>query len=197
MKIVHFLCGLLLLSSVCYASDSVILKSKAGDTLMIHRLNNGELWGSFMLTDNVIESFADHELILMQLDQKQPIKLQGKRSCGGAAGKPQAVDYQFESSQQSWLFNGTADNTSDVFEVLGWDEPQPYKTLLSDRRLEVVDFPIQASVGLTGLLQQFQLAENILFRYSTQADEQRQALFVIEAGTTHALDRLLNRKKAP
>lgn len=197
MKIPHILYGLLLLSSLSYANDSVTLHSDTGDTLMIHQLKNGELWGSFMVTDQVADSFAEHELILMQIDQQQPINLEGKRSCGGAAGKPQTVDYQFEDTQQDWLFNGAVSTQSDVFEVLGWDEPKKYKTLNSDRRYEVVDFPIQASVGLPELLQQFRLAQEIMFRYSTQGNEQRFAVFNMREGNNVDLDDLLNRKKAP
>jgi len=186
-----------LVCSACYANNSISLLSQTGDTLMIHQLKNGDLWGSFIVTDRIAESLAEHEMIVMQIDQQQPINLEGKRSCGGAAGKPKTVDYQFESSDEDWLFNRSVATDSDIFQTLGLVEQSPYRTLTVDRRYELVDFPIQASVGLTDLFAQFQAAQSIVFRYTTQANEQRSAVFNIKSGNHIALDHLLNRKKAP
>ncbi len=197
MKFIHILYCSLFISFACSANSSVTLQSETGDSLMIHQLSNGELWGSFVVTDQISDSFAEHEIILMQLDQQQPINLQGKRSCGGAAGKPQTVDYQYEASEQDWLFNTTVQTESDIFATLGIAEQEAYRTLTVDRRYELVDFPIQSAVGLPELFQQFQSSQKIVFRYTTQAFEQRLAEFKIDEGQSEQLDSLLNRKKAP
>jgi hypothetical protein len=196
MKLAYFLLSSLLVGSACFANSSITLMSETGDTLMIHQLKNGELWGSFIVTDQIAESFAEHEQIIMQLDQQQPINLQGKRACGGAAGKPKTVDYQFVSSDQDWLFNNSVKSNSDIFQTLGLVDQAAYRTLTVDRRYEWVDFPIQSAVGLPELLQQFQSSQKIVFRYTTQAFEQRLAEFKIDQGQNEQLDSLLNRKKA-
>ncbi len=197
MKLIHILYGLLFVSLSTAANNSVTLYSDQGDSLMIHQLKNGELWGSFIVTDQIAESFAEHEMIVMQIDQLQPINLQGKRSCGGAAGKPKTVDYQFESSEQDWLFNKTVHTETDVFAVLWMAERERYRILSVDRRYEWLDFPIHASVGLPELFQQFQAAQKVVFRYTTQNFEQRLAEFKVDRGIDMQLDRLLNRQKAP
>jgi hypothetical protein len=195
----HILCCLLFISVTCSANNSVTLLSETGDRLMIHQLNNGELWGSFIVTDRIVDSFAEHEMIVMQLDQLKPINLQGKRSCGGAAGKPPTVDYHYAAVEQDWLFNRTTRQSagSDIFAAIGFEDQHAYRNLTVDRRYELVDFPIQAAVGLPELFQQFQSAQSIIFRYTTQAFEQRLAEFNIDAGQDDQLDKLLNRKKAP
>ncbi len=115
------------------------LTSETGDTLMIHQFKNGELWGSFIITDKVSESFADHELIILQIDNNQPVKLEGKRSCGGAAGAKQTVSYNFltdkKTDEVNWQFNHSKVAKQDVFALLGEDN-ETYQTLSSDRRLE-------------------------------------------------------------
>ena len=47
----------------------------------------------------------------------------------------------------------------------------------SDRRPEVVDFPIRASLAIDSLWQQFIQGSVIVFRYVTDAAETRQAEF--------------------
>ena len=56
------------------ASESVIISSETGDTLMIHRLKNGEVWGSLLITDRVADSFAENELIVMQIGASNYVK---------------------------------------------------------------------------------------------------------------------------
>lgn len=199
MTLSHILYCSLLISVTCSANNSVTLHSDTGDSLMIHQLSNGELWGSFIVTDRIPDSFAEHEMIVMQVDQLKPINLQGKRSCGGAAGKPQTVNYDFAAKDQDWLFNSTTQQQSnaDIFAAIGIEDKQAYRHLTVDRRYELVDFPIQATVGLPELFQQVQSAQSIIFRYTTQAFEQRSAEFNIDAGQNDQLDKLLNRKKAP
>jgi hypothetical protein len=166
--------------STAALADSVSLHSESGDTLMIHQFKNGELWGSFMPTDQVAESFAEHELILLQVDEQQPIQLEGKRSCGGAAGEKQQFSYDFTKEKNadeiSWQFSRSSAAKQDVFALLG-DNQKSYQILSVDRRPEVVDFPIRASVGLPILFRQIKRGETISFRYTTEADEQRLAVF--------------------
>jgi hypothetical protein len=199
MTLRYILSCLLFISVTCSANDSVTLSSETGDKLMFHQLNDGELWGSFIVTDRIVDSFAEHEMIVMQVDQLKPISLQGKRSCGGAAGKPQTVEYHYETADQNWLFNSSSrqQTSSDIFAAIGLEDQKAYRHLTVDRRYELVDFPIQATVGLPELFQQFQSAKSVVFRYTTQAFEQRLAEFHINEGQNAQLDRLLNRKKAP
>lgn len=177
---VMVICTILLIPAVVLAADSITLNSETGDTLMIHQFKNGELWGSFMITDKVSDSFADHELIILQIDNHQPVKLEGKRSCGGAAGEKQTISYDFLADNNaevtSWQFSQSKVAKQDLFALIN-EDTVTYQTVSSDRRLEVVDFPIRASVGLNSLLTQFQQGQTISFRYTTQADEQRQASF--------------------
>jgi len=184
----NFLFGILVFlnSAMAFATDTVILNSETGDILMIHQFENGELWGSFMLTDKVADSFADHELIVLQIDKQQPVKLEGKRSCGGAAGEKQTVSYDFladeDSTEVNWQFSHSKIAKQDVFTLLGEDN-ETYQTLSSDRRPEVVDFPIRASVGLASIFMQFKLGKTVSFRYTTEADEQREANFDLLANS--------------
>lgn len=160
------------------ASESVTLSSETGDTLMIHRLNNGEIWGSFMITDQVADSFAENELIVMQVDQHQPIKLDHQKLCGSPARKEQKVSYSFQSEpeQEQWQFNSVATSQPDILKLTGWDK-ETYQHMKSDRRPEVVDFPIQGSLAIESLFQQFQQGNMLVFRYVTETNEARQAQF--------------------
>jgi len=162
------------------ASESLILRSVTGETLMIHQLNNGEVWGSLMITDQVADSFAAYELIVLQIDHNKPIKLDQEKRCGTPAGEQQLVAYHFETEQklEQWQFSQTTQAKSDFLKVTGWDQ-ELYHHMKSDRRPEVVDFPIQASIALVSLWQQFEQGERVVFRYVTDADEAREAVFNI------------------
>ncbi len=183
----HFISALMVIISTATLADTITLQSETGDTLMIHEFKNGELWGSFMLTDKVSESFADHELIVLQVDKHQPVKLEGKRSCGGAAGGKQTISYDFlsddDANTANWQFSHSEVAKQDIFALIG-DESETYQTLSSDRRPEVVDFPIRASVGLTSLFSQMKQGKTVLFRYTTEADEQREAKFDLQASAS-------------
>lgn len=143
------------------------------------------------MTDTVSESFADHELIVLQIDKNKPIKLEGKRSCGGAAGDKQTISYDFLPSNNTaaanWQFSHSEVAKQDVFALIG-DDAEIYQTLSSDRRPEVVDFPIRASVGLAMFFDQFKQGNTISFRYTTQADEQREAYFDLKANAERLVD---------
>jgi hypothetical protein len=175
----------LLLSAQAQSADGVTLDSASGDTLMLHRLNNGELWGSFIITDQVVDSFADHELIVMQIDQHQPIKLDYQKQCGGGAREEQQVSFSFETtpSEEGWQFSRLEKNQPDILKLAGWDKDQ-FLHMRSDRRPEVVDFPIDAELAIEGLLEQFRQGRQVVFRYTTEAGETRRALFVLEPERT-------------
>ena len=160
------------------ASESVTISSETGDTLMIHRLKNGELWGSFMITDQVADSFAENELIVMQIDQHQPIKLDHQKLCGSPARDAQKVSYTFESEaeEELWQFSSVATSQPDILKLTGWDK-ETYQHMKSDRRPEVVDFPIQGPIAIESLWQQFKQGKQVVFRYMTDVEESRQALF--------------------
>ena len=163
------------------ASESVILHSETGDTLMIHRLNNGELWGSFMITDQVSDSFSDSELIVLQVDQHQPIKLDHQKLCGSPARAEQKVDYTFqaEAVTEEWQFSRVATTQPDILKLTGWDK-ETYQHMKSDRRPEVVDFPIRTPIAIASLVKQVQKGNVIVFRYVTDANESREAEFELQ-----------------
>ncbi len=161
------------------ASESISLPSESGDTLMIHRLNNGEIWGSLLITDQVPDSFSGSELIVLQVDQHKPIKLDQEKRCGTPAGAAQKVDYVFQTEQasdQQWQFSKIETAQTDIIKLAGWDNGT-YQHMKSDRRPEVVDFPIQGPIALNSLWQQFQQGEKVIFHYTTDADEPREAVF--------------------
>jgi len=166
------------------ASESLTFPSETGDTLMIHRLNNGEIWGSLMITDQVSDSFADYELIVLQVDQHQPIKLDQEKRCATPAGEEQKVAYTFKSESeeedQKWSFSQVSNVKPDILKLTGWDK-EMYQHMKSDRRPEVVDFPIKATIAIESLWQQFQQGDSVVFRYTTDADESREARFVIQS----------------
>ncbi|MDT8372028.1 MAG: hypothetical protein RQ783_08575 [Gammaproteobacteria bacterium] len=158
----------------------VELLSDTGDILMIHRLNDGELWGSFIITDQVADSFADNELIVLQIDQNKPVKLEHQKVCGGK-GNQQKVTFGFEydAEQTQWLFSQVKQNNPDILKLAGWDHDS-YHHMRADRRPEVVDFAIQGELAVESLLQQFQQGRQIIFRYTTESGETRQAEFHLQ-----------------
>ena len=171
--------ALMLSAFVAQANESISLPSDTGDTLMIHRLNNGEIWGSLIITDRVADSFAKYELIVLQVDQYKPIKLDHEKRCNTPAGKEQKVDYVFQTEKltdQQWQFSQVETAQSSILKVTGWDK-EFYHHMKSSRRPEVVDFPIQGPLSLESLWQQFQQGEQVIFRYTTDADEPREAKF--------------------
>jgi hypothetical protein len=115
----------------------------------------------------------------MQIDQNQPIKLdQSKRCTGGKAETAQQVSYAFkaQTSQAKWQFNQVEAAKPDILKLAGWDK-DIYQHMRSDRRPEVVDFPVCASLAIDKLWQQFTQGNAIVFRYVTDAAEKRQAEF--------------------
>ncbi len=163
-------------------AESVSVPSVTGDELMIHQLRNGEIWGSLLITDQVPDEFSEAELIVMQIDHNKPIKLDQEKRCNTPAGKAQTVDYRFtiEKTGQHWLFDKTlsAQTRPDFMKVAGWDGAQFYH-MKSDRRPHVVDFPIRAALALDTLWSQFIHGQQVVFHYTTDAGEARQARFVI------------------
>lgn len=180
MKLLKLLSLALLLSVLsAQANESITVPSTTGDTLMIHRLNNGEIWGSLLITDQVPDSFADSELIVLQVDQYKPIKLDQEKRCGTPAGEVQKVDYVFQtehSATQQWQFSQVETAQTGILKLTGWDK-ETYHHMKSDRRPNVVDFPIQGAIALESLWQQFQQGEKLMFLYTTDAGESREALF--------------------
>lgn len=180
--------ALLWVQPVMAQTTAMELKHTNGDVLSVQRLQNGEVWGSLFLSDQMTASFASNELIVLQVDEHKPIKLeQGYRSCGAPAPKPQQVIYQFEQSEQAdWSLSAAAQPKSDVLKLLGWDNEQFIK-LEADRRLEVVDFPLDPDTLVT---QQLVNPTQISFRYVTTLGEQRQTIFHL-APHQHVLEQLI------
>ncbi len=124
------LIGILLMAAtnVAVAADTVLLKSETGDNLMLHKLNSDQLWATFQITDQVLESFALQELIVLQVDQNKPVKLQqSKKVCGAPAPKnKQTLAYAFEPASSvtgEWAFSEAHTAPQRVLKVFGWDEP--------------------------------------------------------------------------
>tara|TARA_R110001606_G_scaffold346892_3_gene495941 strand:- start:52166 stop:52732 length:567 start_codon:yes stop_codon:yes gene_type:complete len=176
VKIILLLC--LINSGLVQANESVILDSDTGDTLMFHRLNNDEIWGSFIITDQVVDSFADNELIVLQVDQNKPIKLDHQKQCGGGLGEKQQVGFSFDTkpNHNQWQFNQVTLDNPDILKLAGWDKDS-FHHMRSDRRPEVVDFPIQGELAIDSLLHQFKQGERVVFRYTTESGQTRQAEF--------------------
>ncbi len=187
MKTVILTLFLLLGPAALAQTTAIEIRHENGDVMTIQRLADGEVWGSLFLSDRMTASFASHELIVLQVDAHQPIKLeQGFRSCGAPAPRPQQVVYQFEQSEAEWALSGTEQPQNDVLKLLGWDRDQ-YQTLHADRRPEVVDFPIDPGKSLS---QQLGAAGHISFRYVTDRGEQRESVFQL-APHQHILEQLL------
>jgi hypothetical protein len=188
MRTTPIVLAILSVASSVQAVESVTFPSETGDTLMIHQLKSGEVWGSLIITDHIVDSFADHELIVLQVDRFQPIKLDQEKRCNTPAGKSQKVSYKFDAkeSTEEWLFSQIATPKADIFKVTGWDK-ETYQHMKSDRRPEVVDFPIKASLAINSLWQQFKQGEKVVFRYTTSANESRQASFTLMPQRTEIL----------
>lgn len=168
-----------LTSGLAIATEPLSLHTETGETLMFHRLNNGELWGSFLITDQIADSFADYELIVLQVDHNKPIKLdQAKRCGGGKAEITQQVTYAFDTqkTQEEWQFKQVEKIKPNILKLAGWDK-EIYQHMTSDRRPEVVDFPIQGALAIDSLLYQFKKGETVVFRYTTDSGQTRQAKF--------------------
>lgn len=171
----------LISSGVVQANESLVLESDTGETLMFHRLNNGELWGSFLITDQIAESFADYELIVLQVDHHQPIKLDQAKLCGGGkAEMTQQVTYAFDTqkSQEQWQFIQAEKVKPNFLKLAGWDK-EIYQHMTSDRRPEVVDFPIQGALAIDSLWQQFKLGNTVVFRYTATDGQLHTAKFIL------------------
>jgi hypothetical protein len=152
--------------------------SPTGDTLLIHQLNNQEIWGSFIITDAIADSFNDDELIVMQIDHFQPIKLEHQKLCGGGKGDEQTVSFAYEQDTQteSWLFKSVMPPENSGLTLFGSDA-EKFERMRADRRPEVVDFPIEGELAITGLMSQMVHATHITFRYTTEIGEVRSAEF--------------------
>ncbi|WP_438970741.1 hypothetical protein [Methylophaga sp.] len=184
-----FALWLSLLSQPLLADTTAMeLKHSNGDVLSIQKLASGEVWASFFLSDRMVASFAGNELIVIQVDEHKPVKLeQGFRSCGAPAPEAQQVVYQFAQPDPStWSYSGQTQPKQDVLKVLGWDNDQ-FNTVSADRRPEVVDFPLDPSALLTSQLRN---AGQLSFRYVTTRGEQRQTIFNLTPHQ-HILDPLL------
>ncbi len=176
---------LVMANAAALAGESIYLSSETGDNLMLHKLSSDQLWATFQITDQVVESFAMQELIVLQVDQNKPVKLQqSKKVCGAPKSKDaQTIDYVFNPAQaesRGWAFNAVTTARQNPLKTLGWDDAT-YDTLKSDRRTEFVDFPLIPIISDSpNLWQQFEQGKQVTFRYVTEAGEARQAMFSLE-----------------
>lgn len=160
-KLLWLLCSLFTAPSVL--AMPFIWQADNGDTLQLTQLASGEYWASLTLSDDHTYSFADNELILLQLDKQQPVSLvHGLRSCGSPARAPQQIDYLFSQQDTDWLLDTkrTPPPLPEGFVIKDSD----YPTVQADRRAHVVDFPLQTED--LPLWPQWQSAAVITIRYS-------------------------------
>lgn len=144
-------------------SAPLVWQAANGDMLQVTQLESGEFWASLTLSDKHTASFADNELILLQIDQQQPVALvHGLRSCGSPARAARQVDYQFSQQDDNWLLQSrrVPPPLPDGFVITASD----YPTLQADRRAFVVDFPLQTDAA--PLWPNWQSANIITIRYS-------------------------------
>jgi hypothetical protein len=165
-------------SAVIADATLVEVTNQTGDSLAIHRLSDGEIWASFALTDLIVDSFADHELIIMQVDKNKPIKLDHQKRCGGAARPAQQIDYLVDTTANDtiWSLSSPNKNKTDTLALLGM-ETDHFHHMRSDRRPEVVDFALQGELAHKTLWQQFKQGNTVMFHYTTTVGESRQAKF--------------------
>lgn len=160
-KLLWLLCSLFTAAGV--QAMPLIWQADNGDTLQLTQLESGEYWASLTLSDDHTYSFADNELILLQLDKEQPVSLvHGLRSCGSPARATQQIDYVFSQQDTDWLLDArrTPPPLPEGFVIKDSD----YPTVQADRRAHVVDFPLQSND--LPLWPQWQSAEVITLRYS-------------------------------
>ncbi len=163
----------------------VDFKNETGDSLLIHKLSDGEIWASFMLTDQVVDSFADHELIILQVDNFKPIKLEHQKSCGGAARSTQQVDYFVNNSTNgAWELSPPKQYKAEPLDFIGL-ETDRFHHMRSDRRPEVVDFALQGELAESTLWQQFKQGDRVIFHYTTSEGESRKAVFDLHTIQQH------------
>lgn len=88
------------------------------------------------------------------------------------------MSYSFEKEPSSykWQFNQVEAVKTDILKLAGWDK-DTYQHMRSDRRPEVVDFPIRSPLAIDSLSLQFIQGKIMVFRYVTDAAEIRQAEF--------------------
>jgi len=184
---------LLFLSLVCSVANAdektIELTQPSGEKMSITALDNGEIWASFFLSDQTLEQFANNELIVLQIDEHKPHRLEhGLRSCATPASKPQQVAYHYEQdgSTNSWLFKGKKPFTASASNPLPWDQ-SPYISLVADRRPEVVDFPITRN---TALYQQFKTGSAVRLRYFTTTGHNHEHVFALTPQQAY-IDRIL------
>lgn len=162
----------LMLMQPLWAEDK-LYQSETGERFTISQTKDGKQWATLFISDKYTASFANNELILLQLDEQAPISLEhGHLSCGSPAKAEQTVFYEFSTSAGG---------------VFASPEPQPlpkgfqqhrqrdvFRSITADRRAETVDF-VFGDATIT--LQQLQSANALTFRFVTDDQIRRQATF--------------------
>ena len=162
MRLISGLMFSLLFAPVVLAGP-VVWQAANGDTLQLIRLEGGAYWASLTLSDQHTANFADNELILLQIDSRQPVSLvHGLRSCGAPARAPQQIGYQFGQDDDDWLLRSRQPPPPlpDGFVI----RERIYTEIASDRRAYIVDFPLQNDAS--PLWPQWQSAKTVSIHYS-------------------------------
>lgn len=151
-----------------------------GDRLEIRQLSSGETWATFIISDQHIDSFAVNELILLQIDQQQPISIvHGLRSCAAPARAPQQFAYEFATTQAAqWQFRQTVAPPELPPGFVKNLAAEKYPEISADRRAESVDFPLKNHS--MDHLAAVQSARQLTLRYTTTAGQPMMAEFNLD-----------------
>jgi len=168
------------LISFAAVAEPQAYQAENGDRREIRQLQSGEIWAAFLISDQHTDSFADNELILLQIDQQQPISIvHGLRSCAAPARAPQQVAYDFASNDTTqWLFNGTVAPPSLPPGFVSALAAEDYPKISADRRAESVDFPLKSDS--MDFLIAVQSAKQLTLRYTTTAGQPVMAEFNLQ-----------------
>ncbi|WP_430009554.1 hypothetical protein [Methylophaga lonarensis] len=177
------LMALLLFISMSAQAQSFSLQAEGGELLQVQQLKSGEYWLTVRLSDRNLDSFASHELILLQLDNDYPMSIvEGLRSCAGAARPPQQFfyDYQASGAGSDWQLNAVNNQPSIGDMLINTARPvADFPTINADRRPEWFDFRIAGQANAEALWQQMQHAKQITLLYTTETAERRQVIFTL------------------
>ncbi|MCC5795936.1 MAG: hypothetical protein JJU48_01250 [Methylophaga sp.] len=176
---------LLLFTAVPAQAQSFSSQAEGGELLQVQRLSSGEYWLTVRLSDRNLDSFANHELILLQVDNDYPLSIiEGLRSCAGAARPPQQVfyDYQAADAGSDWQLNAVNNQPSIGDMLINTARPvADFPTITANRRPEWFDFRISGQPNAEALWQQMQDARQITLLYTTETAERRQVIFTLPA----------------
>ncbi|MDO8827237.1 hypothetical protein [Methylophaga sp.] len=175
LRAVSVLVSGLMFSLPVWAEEALYF-SETGERFSISQTKDGKYWATLIISDKHTASFANNELILLQLDDQAPISLEhGNLSCGSPAKAEQTVFYEFSTSA-----NGVFAKSESQPLPKGFDQVRQrdvFRSITADRRAETVDFELSDK---TVTVQQLESANTLNFRFVTDDEIRRQATFKLQ-----------------